>query len=576
MKSLEFETKIKSLTEEPGVYQMKDASGEILYVGKAKNLKKRVLSYFQHLFAQDQVSASRHSPRIELMVQKVADVEVIITDNEVEALILEFNLIKKNKPRFNVMLKDDKSFPYVRLDLEHPYPKLEYVRRVQKGSRNVRYFGPYVSAFEIKDVLRWAHKTFRLRDCSDNEFRNRSRACILYQMGQCSGPCVGKISEKEYGENIDRVLKILDGKTKDVVSDLKTQMNEASEKEEFEKAAEIRDRIQNIENINSEQKMIDPESSKDMDLVHLARLDSMAVIVVMSNRDGRTVGVQQFPFTDIDTGASDAEFLFMFLTQYYLKRHEQAPQILPSEIGLPLFMEEISEQLKTLESALGKRHHFHVIKKGNSNDLLLMLKKTADFHLTELTSKTTNKTLDLLDVQKKLHLRNFPHRMECFDISHFQGEGTVASRVVFIDGAPEKSFYRHYHVQTVGDIDDFKSMREIIERRFQSTDLSQGLPDLVLIDGGKGQLAQAEAVFKELGIIGVELASIAKARTERDFESQEIKMSSERIFKPNQKNYILLKPGTGAFRQLTSLRDEAHRFAIEFHRKIRDKRVLGK
>ncbi|MBI2605165.1 MAG: excinuclease ABC subunit C [Deltaproteobacteria bacterium] len=596
------DTKLKNLTGDPGVYLMKDASGAILYVGKAKNLRNRVSSYFQE---------NRDlSPRIQLMVGKIADFEVVLTDNEVEALVLEFNLIKKYRPRFNVVFRDDKSYPYVRLDMGHPFPRMEYVRRVKKDG--ARYFGPYVSAFQIRDVLQWAQKAFRLRDCSDNEFRNRSRPCILHQMGQCSAPCVGYIDEASYAKNIEQVLKLLDGKNDEVVSELESQMENAAREEKFELAGALRDRIRGIEEINQGQKVLDPESAKSRDVVQFARGGDVqfarggsaqfartsgvqfarargeetarqgahAVVVVMAVRDGRTVGVFQFPFTDLDPELPDDEFLYEFVTQYYLARHENAPQLLPSEVLLPPAAEGKWEGLMVLSRALGKRMEIRVPKRGEASDLMAMVKKTADYHLLELSTRAANTVEDLIDTQKRLHLHKFPHRLECFDISHFQGEGTVASRVVFLDGKPEKSLYRHYHVETVSGPDDFKSMREILGRRFEAAGAARiggnALPDLVIVDGGRGQLAQAVAIFDELGVLGVDLVAIAKARTERDFEGVEVKGSMERIFKPNQKNPIALKPGTGAHRLVTQARDEAHRFAITFHRKVRDKRILGK
>lgn len=562
------ESKIKGLADEPGVYLMKDAAGEILYVGKAKSLRSRVAQYLPATSRGSTPSKTqRLSPRIELMLTKVADVEVVLTDNEVEALVLEFNLIKKYRPRFNVSLKDDKSYPYVRLDLNHPFPKLEYVRRVKKDG--ARYFGPYVSAFQIKDVLRWASQAFKLRDCSDAEFRNRTRPCILYQMGQCSAPCVKFIEEPAYHRNIEQVLKILQGKYDEVVRELTEQMEKASADEKFELAAELRDRIRHIEAVNEQQKITDPESEADRDVVGFARKSKFAVVVVMAVREGRTVGVFQYPFQEVDPDLSDADFVFQFLSQYYLTRHEEAPALLPDGVLLPEVMQEAKDQVSVLSRALGKRRDFRVPRRGEAADLMAMVEKTADYHLTELTAKTLHVLDDVEDVRRRLDLPRFPHRIECYDISHFQGEGTVASRVVFIDGVADKKHYRHYHVNEVEGPDDFKSLREVLGRRFTS---DATVPDLVVVDGGKGQLAQAEAIFTELDVIGVPLAAIAKARTEGSFQDAEVTASMERIFKPGRKNPIMLKPGTGAYRVLTQARDEAHRFAITFHRKTRDKR----
>jgi excinuclease ABC subunit C len=585
--SASLESKIKGLSDDPGVYLMKDASGVILYVGKAKNLKSRVSSYFQE--SKDKTS------RIELLVRKIYDFEVVITDTEVEALVLECNLIKKYKPRFNIRLKDDKTYPYVRLDLNHPFPRMEYVRKVRRDG--ARYFGPYVASGQLKDFLRWAQKAFRLRDCSDNEFRNRARPCILYQMGQCSAPCVGLIKEEDYARSVQSVLKLLDGKNNEVLDVMRREMEVAAEREEFELAAALRDRIQHIEALNEEQKITDPEAAYDRDFVHYARSPErgQGVVVVLSVREGRTVGVFQYPFEDVDGSISNTEFLSEFLVQYYLPRYEENPQLLPKEVLMPpieitpleisedpqqaaqvappLTEDEltIQEQTKLLSRAMGKRVEFRIPKRGEAAQLVAMVRKTAEHHLSELSTRVSHTMDDLADVQKKLGLRKFPHRIECYDISHFQGEGTVASRVVFIEGKPEKALYRHYHVREVDQPDDFKSLREVLTRRFAN---DHSMPDLVVIDGGKGQLAQAELIFSELGVVGAELVSIAKARTERSFQDAEVTATMERIFKPNQKNPIMLKPGTGSFRVLTQARDESHRFAITFHRQVRDRRIL--
>ncbi|MGE4233777.1 MAG: excinuclease ABC subunit UvrC [Bacteriovoracia bacterium] len=562
-------TKIKGLLPKPGVYLMKDANGAVLYIGKAKNLKNRVSSYFH--------DPQSKGARIHLLVQKIADFEIVLTNNEVEALLLEFTLIKKHKPKFNIRLKDDKSYPYVRVDQEHSFPRLEYVRKVKKDK--AKYFGPFVSAYQIKDFLRWAEGAFRLRDCSDAEFKNRSRPCILYQMHRCSAPCVGFVEEQDYSKRIAQVIRLLDGQTDQVVSEIKDQMLKASDAEQFEKAAELRDRIRQIQSLKDDQKIVDLESEENTDYIHFAREASdeitlhgqRAVIVVVSVRRGRVVGVFQFPFEGIPT--SDAEFLLDFLVQYYIERYENAPAILPEQVILPAPRGEgeFIEQVKILASAMGKSTEFTVRRADETlDDNLQMAKQTALYHLEQLVSHASSLAEDLVDVQKKLDLKRFPNRIEGFDISHFQGEGTVASRVVFIEGKPEKKLYRHYHIKTVAGPDDFKSMREVLERRFLN-DIS--MPDLILIDGGKGQLAQVEQVLKELGVIvgngSVELVSIAKARTESDFQSSEIKGTQERIFKVNQKNPVLLRPATGSYRVLTQVRDESHRFAVEFHRKIR-------
>lgn len=570
MAAAALQVKIKNLAEDPGVYLMKDTRGEILYVGKAKNLRNRVSSYFQE--------GRGLTPRIQLLVKKINDFEVVITDSEAEALVLECNLIKKYKPRYNVRLKDDKSYPYVRLDVNHPFPRLQVVRKVRKDG--ARYFGPFVSAGNLWELMGWARKAFQLRDCSDNEFRNRSRPCILHQMGQCSAPCVNLIDGETYGKAVDHVLKLLEGKHAEVLKAMKAEMAAAAEAEEFEKAGELRDRIERLELFVEEnkQKMLDPESDLARDVIHFVRsADGVrAMAVVMASRGGQVVGVFQFPFTDLDPDLPDGDVFFEFLAQYYLKDDGEAnPLGLPEDVLLPPVAEDggIAESLKVLRNALNRRVDFRVPKRGEAAELVTLVRKSADQALSDLGQAVAAHEADLADVQRRLKLEKYPRRIECFDISHFQGEGTVASRVVFIDGKPEKTLYRHYHVQSVEGPDDFKSMLEVLTRRF-SKDEGGLPPDLVVIDGGRGQLKQAETVFAELGVQGVDLVSLAKARTESDFEATEVEASMERVFKPGQKNPILLKPGTGVHRVLTQARDESHRFAITFHRQVRDRARL--
>ncbi|HRK03348.1 MAG TPA: UvrB/UvrC motif-containing protein, partial [Oligoflexia bacterium] len=391
---------------------------------------------------------------------------------------------------------------------------------------------------------------------------------------------VGKISEKDYGAQVQRAIRLLEGRGSQVLDELHTMMAEASEREDYERAAVLRDRIRALEAVNEQQKVTDPESNANRDIVHMARGESAdgkasrAVVVVLNVREGRAVGVFQYPFENVDPDMASPEVLFEFLSQYYLSRSETSSQLLPREVLLPEECEVLmKDQIRVLESALGRAIEFRIPRRGEALELVSMVKKTADHRLTDIASRVGSAMEDLNDVHYRLALERFPSRIECYDISHFQGEGTVASRVVFLDGRPEKDLYRRYHVREVTGVDDFGSLREVLGRRFEN---DQSLPDLVVIDGGKGQLSQAEAIFKELGVVGVDLVSIAKARTERDFGASEVKASFERIFKPGQKNPIMLKPATGAFRVLTQVRDEAHRFAITFHRKVRAKKRVSK
>lgn len=576
--------KIKNLPLDAGVYLMKNEVGEILYIGKAKNLKARVLTYFRE--------DAQRSPRIALLVRKITDFDVVLTDSEVEALILECNLIKKHKPRYNVRLKDDKAYPYVRMNVQHPFPRLEYVRKVRKDG--ARYFGPYVSSFQVREVLSWARKAFLLRDCSDFEFRNRARPCILHQMGECSAPCVGLVSHEDYHKQVNRVLKLLDGKTDEIYQELEAKMLECSEREEFERAAFFRDQITRLKTIIQDQKITDPESITSRDWVQFARQGEYAIVVVFHVREGKTVGVETFPFDQLDPALPNTEFLMQFLSQYYLQREEtqQAEEVLiatqvyedtSDKTAISTFKEQLLILKRALQKTMQQRKSFfqlRVIVRGEYPEMVAMLSRTADFHLQQWLLKAQNQVEDLRDVQNKLSLPHYPQRIECYDISHFQGEGTVASRVVFLNGKAEKKLYRHYHIRTVEQPDDFKSMQEVLRRRFDLDKVNDGseqhaLPQLVIIDGGKGQLAQAELVLNELGLSQLPVVALAKARTISDFQSQDVKASLERVFKINQKNPILLKPATGAYRILTQLRDESHRFALKLHRKTRDRQRIG-
>ncbi len=558
--------KLSQLPEEPGVYLMKGERGEILYVGKAKVLKSRVSQYFQ--------SARNLAPRTQLLVSFIRDLDVFITDNETEALILECNLIKRHRPRYNVRLKDDKSYPYVRMDQNHPFPRIEFVRRSVKDG--AKYFGPFTSSGRLRELMGVTRRAFRLRDCSDMEFRNRARPCILYQMGQCTAPCVGLIDSEKYNGAVQKALLVLEGRTKEALGKLQAEMEQAAEQELFEDAAILRDQIQmleQIENISTldEQKILNPQSELNRDVVGIARDKDKAAIVILMMRDGSAQEIKHFNLKDLDPEQPDEQILFESLAQYYINRPKE--MILPEEVLLPLQTDpQIAAEYLILSKALSRRVEFWRPQRGEYRELQDLSSKTAAQTLAGFSQRESKQLDDLQDLQRRLVLRTFPRRMECFDISHFQGEGTVASRVVFIDGKPNKDDYRRYHVRTVDQPDDFASMREILMRRFQN---DAAVPDLVVVDGGKGQLSQLLAVLAELNITNLEVVGLAKARTKSNFEEQEVKASSERVFKPRQKNPILLHPGTGAYRMLASLRDEAHRFAINFHRVVRDRARSG-
>ncbi len=551
----------------PGVYLMKETSGTILYVGKAKNLRNRLSSYFQAL--------SHEVARTEMMVVRVDRFDVILTETEAEALILECTLIKKNKPKFNVRLKDDKAYPFLKIQTRTPFPRIEWTRKVKKDG--ARHFGPFTSARAARQVMHLLNETFQLRDCSDNTFRHRSRPCILHQMGKCAAPCVGLISEEQYRESIGEVVKVLEGKSKRLMRELEASMRAAAEKEEFEQAADYRDQIRNLELVTATQVADEANASRSRDVVGLARegMDAQGAILIF--REGRMIAVRHFHLQNTDPSIPSPEVLFDFVAQHYLLERSQQEEEsaedahgLPQEVLLPLSLGEEEEEL--LARTIGAK--LKAPRGDAERQMIQVAAANAQYALEQQKKKDQGHGLDALEeLQEKIHLARLPSRMECYDISNFQGGESVASRVVFIDGAPDKSLYRRYKIKTVEGQNDFAMMHEVLGRRFSRAE--EALPDLIVVDGGKGQLAQAVAILEELRIQDVAAVGLAKARTESDFESAEVKSSLERVFIPGRKNPVPLLPHTASYKLLTHIRDEAHRFAISYHRLLRSKRTFN-
>ncbi len=580
MENQEFRAQLLVETREastsPGVYLMKDEEGGILYVGKAKNLKNRLSTYFQ---------APPHDvARTEMLVNRIRRYDVILTETESEALILEMTLIKKYKPKFNVRLKDDKAYPYLRIQTHDPAPRIEWTRRVRRDG--ARYFGPFPSAWSARQVMHLLNETFQLRDCSDNTFRHRSRPCILHQMGKCTAPCVKKVAPADYHGQMAQAVQVLEGKSENLVGSLRRGMGEAAEREEFELAAEYRDQIQSLELVTATQGVADADagSVRNRDVAAIARKEIEAHGVLLQVREGRMVAVRHYHLQNTDPSIPDSEIIFDFLAQYYLAADRAAEAELEgadvSEYGAAgpalakpteVLLIEAPEDFELLESTVGVQ--VKVPETDKDRQLLNVATANARHGLEQAAKKLAGHGIQALEeVQDKLHLPRIPHRIECYDISNIQGTDQVASRVTFIDGAPDKNLYRRYKIKTVVGANDFASMHEVLGRRFANTE--EDLPDLVVVDGGKGQLAQAVAIMEELGIQGVGVVGLAKARTESDFQATEVKSSYERIFIPGRKNPVPLLPHTAAYKLLTHVRDEAHRFAITYHRLLRSKRTL--
>ncbi len=578
-----------------GVYRMMGKGDEIIYIGKAKNLRSRVSSYFQKL----------SDPKTKVLVSRIEDFDVILTDSEAEALILECILIKKYSPRYNVMLKDDKSYPYLVVDFHHSFPKLTYTRRF-KQTKDMMVFGPYVSSGSLRQTIELLSHSFQLRECTDTEFANRSRPCISHQMGFCSAPCTNLITAENYKKDLEMALEILKGRSKETVEELRKKMNSLSKKMEYELAAKVRDQIQGLETLlfKEEQKVTKNTNNKlgqvDMDVIGFCRKENTACLSIIFLRGGSIVDSSNFISHYLDDMSAE-EILVNFLGQLYLtdnrfpqeilssnkKKHPlgMIPKAPPSEILLPTNLEEFVESKKSLStskniqllkeslSQLGFSSKITESKRGVKYKLAKMAEKNASNALTARKEEDHNIYKTLTDIKVKLKLQNYPRRIECFDISNLGDKGIVGSCVTFIEGKPDKKLYRHYKIKSVHTQNDFASMEEILTRRLKKSSkygsMEQEAPDLVIVDGGKSQLAMAVEVMKELDITGIDLAALAKSKVVSDFKSKKIEKSMERVFKPGRKNPIPLTPGSKMCLLLERIRNEAHRFAITLQRKQR-------
>ena len=538
---------LRHLSTGPGVYRMLDASGEVIYVGKAKNLKARVSSYFQ---------GKDPSPKTRAMVARVARVEVTLTHTETEALILENTLIKRHRPRYNILYRDDKSYPYLHLTAGD-YPRLALYRGARREGG--RYFGPYPSAGAVRESLNLLQRLFRLRSCEDSVFRNRSRPCLQYQIERCSAPCVGYIDPQTYAEDVRHATLFLEGRDAEVVTILEQRMNAAAEALEFERAALYRDQIAALRQVQAQQYVSGERG--DLDVVAAACRGGQCCVQVFFVRHGVNLGNKAF-FPRLPEGeAGEAEALAAFLGQYYLG---EGSREIPAEIivGHPLVERELLAT--ALSERAGRKVRLVERVRGQRARWLEMARRNAETALATRLASRDHLARRFEALQAALDLPEVPRRLECFDISHTRGEATVASCVVFEQDGPLKSHYRRFNIEGITPGDDFAAMRQALERRYRR--LKQGeapLPDLLIIDGGKGQLAQARSVLDELGIDGVALLGVAKG--------PERKPGRETLFLSPQGAPIILPADSPALHLIQQIRDEAHRFAIEGHRRRRAK-----
>lgn len=560
---------LDSLPARPGVYLMKDAQGAVIYVGKAVNLRSRVRSYFQ----PGTLGGSPVTNKTARLVRHVADIEVIVVDSEIEALLAEINLIKAHRPHFNVRLKDDKRYPYIKVHWADPFPKVTVTRRmVNDGSR---YFGPYTSAAAVYQTLDALRRAFPYLNCDRDITGQDERACLYYDIKLCTAPCIGVVGEQEYRAVIQSLMDFLQGRSDEIVGQLKTRMWEASEAMDYEKAARLRDQVQAMEHITQRQKVVSP-TSVDQDVLAFARENSDACVQIFFIRSGKIVGREYYVLEGAAADEDPAEVMADFLKQFYDKAAD-----VPSEVLLPHEIEEAQIIEQWLRSKRGNKVALTVPRRGQKKGLIALAAENAAETLAMLRAQwqadTTRQETALQEIQDALRLENPPTRIECFDVSNTQGTAISASRVVFVKGVPRKSEYRKFNIRSVtGSPDDYASMREALDRRFarwqaaqeaaqeaaaggellpgQKTDETWNhLPDLLIVDGGKGQLGMAVEVLEKYGLRGrVPVVGLAKQR--------------EELFMPGRGDPVLLPRRSQGLYLLQRIRDEAHRFAIAQHR----------
>ncbi|MBX3023267.1 MAG: excinuclease ABC subunit UvrC [Bdellovibrionales bacterium] len=556
----ELKAKVAEFPQSPGVYLWKNAKDKIIYVGKAKSLRARVRSYFN---VNDQSLKNKY-----LMMNVIA-CDYILTKTEVEAFLLEASLIKKHRPRYNIRLKDDKNYPYIRVSLEHTFPRFYLARRV--ASDGAMYFGPYSSSLSVRETIRFLNKTFKIRDCSDSFFKTRTRPCISYQIGQCSAPCVKLIDAETYRLDIESSLQFLKGRSIKILKDLKGRMQQAADEERFEFAARLRDSMQAIERIWERQTVVTMNKDYDQDVIAFVGDHRGTLIETLHVRGGRVIGSRPHFMNKFDStavGEDPRDWLTSFINQFYLEN------IVPDEIILPVDLgSDIVKLLQAVFVERQKKRAKVMPATGSEGKKLLDLALTnARSHFQDSVSKADQQSKGLEQIQQKFGLPNLPRRIECYDISNFQGGENVASQVVFEDGLPRKDDYRRYKIKSFEGANDFAAMKEVLTRRFKHTEYEE--PDLVVVDGGKGQLSMAIAAMKEIGRPDVCLAGMAKSRTQGEFHDQEVVATQERFFLPGRQNHVTFPQNSEALHILTGIRDEAHRFAITYHRKLRGNRTL--
>ncbi len=535
---------VRTLSTSPGVYRYFDAGDELLYVGKAGNLKKRVGSYFLK---------PRMEPRIAAMVSQIARAEITVTRTEGEALLLESQLIKSLKPRYNILLRDDKSYPYIYLSGGEDYPRLAFHR----GARNLpgRFFGPYPSTYAVRESLNLMQKLFKVRQCEDSYFRNRSRPCLQHQIGRCTAPCVGLIGREDYAVDVRHAQMFLEGRSSAVIDELAGSMEQAAAALNFERAATLRDQVAALRRLQAQHHV--QGASADMDVIACRIESGLACVSVLFFRDGISLGTRDF-FPRLPLDAEPADVLTQFIAQYYLERP------VPRELVVGEALEDEAILAELLAQQSGHAVEIKTRVRGERAQFLQMAERNAQASLTQRLASRQTLGARFDDLQKVLGLDEPPKRIECFDISHTRGELTVASCVVFGPEGPDKSHYRRFNISGITPGDDYAAMHQALTRRFRKVAEGEGAkPDVLLIDGGAGQVAQALDVLRELGVTGIEVVGVAKGPGRRAGEETLVLADSGREIHPGS--------SSPALHLVAAVRDEAHRFAISGHRKRREK-----
>jgi excinuclease ABC subunit C len=553
----ELKEKIKDYPITSGVYIMKNAAEKIIYIGKAKNIRNRLRSYFGE--------GKDITPKTRLLVSNIHEIDYILTKTEVEAFLLEASLIKKHRPKYNIRLRDDKAYPYIRLSWSDDFPRLYLSRKVKKDGS--LYFGPYTSGFAVHGTIRFLNRTFKIRDCTDQVFKTRTRPCMTYQIGRCTAPCVKYIEKQDYREEIEGAKLFLKGQNKKVVHAMTERMKKAAEEEKFEVAARLRDSLEAVKSILEKQHVINASSDSDQDAIGFYGDERGCLIESIHVRAGRVIGRRSHYIGHLnpnDPLEDPREWLVDFMNQYYDENYIPDDVLLPVDIGGDLY--KLMEQVLKERSGQKVTVRFATDEKGRN--LVAMANENAESHFQKYVSKSEEKLRGLDEIMQKFDLKEKPMRIECYDISTLQGKETVASQVVFEEGVPAKEHYRRYKIKTVEGQNDFASMYEVLSRRFKHTEYDE--PNLIVIDGGKGQLSQAMKILEEIGKQYIPVVGLAKARTESDFQKLEVKASEERFFLPGRSNPVIFRSNSEALHILVGIRDEAHRFALNYHRKLRE------